>query len=141
MLSKTFAQSRPGGDENGEKNVDKKAAGRADGVALSGGQWQRVALARALLRSEVDLVILDEPSSGLDAEAEAAIHHRLRELRKNRASLLISHRLNTVRDADRILVLEQGRITETGDHKALMSADGTYAKLFRLQAEGYSLEP
>ena len=75
-------------------------------MSLSGGQWQRVALARALLRDGRDLLILDEPSSGLDAEAEHEIHPRLRELRAGRTSLLISHRLGAVRDADRIVVLE-----------------------------------
>ncbi|CAG7608755.1 hypothetical protein [Actinacidiphila bryophytorum] len=77
-----------------------------------------------------------EPSSGPDAEAEAEIHQRLRELRSGRASLLISHRLGTVRDADRIVVLDGGRITESGDHASLLAAGGTYARLFRLQADG-----
>lgn len=109
------------------------------GVLLSGGQWQRVALARALLRTDADLLILDEPSSGLDPVAEREIHLGLREHRRGRSSLLISHRLNTVRDADRILVLEQGRVVEEGTHSALLDLDGKYAHMFRSQADGYQL--
>ncbi|MEV4380148.1 ABC transporter ATP-binding protein [Streptosporangium sp. NPDC049644] len=107
------------------------------GVVLSGGQWQRLALARALLRDDCDMMILDEPSAGLDAQAEHEIHHRLRLLRAGRTSLLISHRLGAVRDADLIVVLEDGRIAERGDHHELYRADGPYARLFRLQADGY----
>ncbi|MEV0135810.1 ABC transporter ATP-binding protein [Dactylosporangium sp. NPDC050688] len=114
---------------------------RPDGVLLSGGQWQRLALARALLRGRRDLLILDEPSSGLDAEAEHRIHRAITAHRAGRTSVLISHRLNTVRDADRILVLAGGRITETGTHDELMAAGGRYAGLFRLQASGYHLDP
>ncbi|QVQ52445.1 ABC transporter ATP-binding protein [Spiractinospora alimapuensis] len=109
----------------------------SEGVYLSGGQGQRVAIARALLRGERDLVILDEPSSGLDAEAEYEVHSRLRHLRRGQASLLISHRLGVVRDADRLLVLEDGAITEEGTHDELMSTQGVYAHLFSLQASGY----
>lgn len=107
------------------------------GVVLSGGQWQRVALARALLRDRTDLLILDEPSAGLDAEAEAELHRLLREHRAGRTGLLISHRLSTVRDADTIVVLSGGRVAEEGPHDALMDAGGLYARLFRLQASGY----
>ncbi|MFI6270856.1 ABC transporter ATP-binding protein [Micromonospora zamorensis] len=107
------------------------------GVVLSGGQWQRVALARGFLRAERDLLILDEPSSGLDAEAEHDLHRRLGELRRGRTSLLISHRLNAVRDADSIVVLADGRVVERGDHRELLAAAGRYARLFGLQARGY----
>jgi ATP-binding cassette subfamily B protein len=111
------------------------------GVLLSGGQWQRVALARALLRDGRDLVILDEPSSGLDAEAESEIHSSLRAHRYGRTSVLISHRLNAVRDADHIIVLADGTVIEQGDHQALVARGGTYARLFSLQARGFADEP
>jgi ATP-binding cassette, subfamily B, bacterial len=107
------------------------------GVVLSGGQWQRLALARALLRDERDLLILDEPSSGLDAEAEYEIHQTLRGYRRGRTSLLISHRLGAIRDADVLVVLDQGWVVEQGTHVELMAAGGVYAMLFSMQAAGY----
>jgi ATP-binding cassette subfamily B protein len=107
------------------------------GILLSGGQWQRLALARSFLRAERDLVILDEPSAGLDADAEHDIHRRLRHLRQGRTTLLISHRLSTIRQADRIIVLSNGEVAEQGTHDELLAADGDYARLFRLQAAGY----
>jgi ATP-binding cassette, subfamily B, bacterial len=107
------------------------------GVLLSGGQWQRLALARAFMRTSRDLVILDEPSSGLDAEAEYEIHSGLHGIRGGRTTVLISHRLNTIRDADQIVVLADGVVSEQGDHRALMAFSGTYARLFSLQAAGY----
>ncbi|GIF43916.1 ABC transporter ATP-binding protein [Actinoplanes xinjiangensis] len=111
------------------------------GVQLSGGQWQRLALARAFMRADRDLLILDEPSAGLDADAEHEVHTRLRELREGSTSVLISHRLSTVRDADTIAVLSGGVVTELGDHDTLLAAGGTYAGLFTLQASGYTASP
>ncbi|MFC9977182.1 ABC transporter ATP-binding protein [Spirillospora sp. NPDC127200] len=108
-----------------------------EGVLLSGGQWQRLALARALLRERPDLMILDEPSSGLDAAAEHAVHRSLARHRAGRTSLLISHRLGTVRDADAIVVLSEGRIVERGDHASLIDSGGEYARLFKIQSNAY----
>jgi ATP-binding cassette subfamily B protein len=108
-----------------------------EGVTLSGGQNQRVALARTLMRGDADLMILDEPSSGLDAEAEHKIHQALRSCRIGKSSLLISHRLNALRDADRILVLDDGAVSESGNHDELIAAGGQYAELFAIQSEGY----
>ncbi|NIK61076.1 ATP-binding cassette domain-containing protein [Kribbella shirazensis] len=110
------------------------------GVVLSGGQWQRLALARAFLRADADLLILDEPSAGLDPEAEAELHARISTLREGSTSVLISHRLGTLRDADLIVVLDNGTVTETGTHTTLLATDGTYAHLFTTQAKGYQTE-
>ncbi|MFB9319927.1 ABC transporter ATP-binding protein [Cryptosporangium minutisporangium] len=107
------------------------------GVVLSGGQWQRLAVARAFMRDGRDLMILDEPSSGLDAEAEYRIHAGLQRHRAGRTSVLISHRLGSIRNADAIVVLDDGAVVEEGTHADLMNAGGTYAHLFTLQATGY----
>ncbi len=109
----------------------------APGIALSGGQWQRVALARSILKPEADLLILDEPSAGLDALAESRIHHTLTSHAAGQTRLLISHRLSALRTADAIAVLAGGRIVEHGSHDALMTTGGEYARLFSLQASGY----
>jgi ATP-binding cassette subfamily B protein len=107
------------------------------GAELSGGQWQKVALARAFMREEADVLILDEPTAALDAEAEHAVFERFRTLTQGRTAILISHRFPTVRMADRILVLEQGHVVEDGTHAALLAAGARYATLFKLQAAGY----
>jgi ATP-binding cassette subfamily B protein len=108
-----------------------------DGRELSGGQWQKIALARAFMRSDADILVLDEPTAAMDAEAEATIFEHFRELAGNRIVILISHRFSTVRMADQIIVIQDGRIVDRGSHETLMAADGHYAHLFSLQAEGY----
>jgi ATP-binding cassette subfamily B protein len=106
------------------------------GYDLSIGQWQRVALARAFFR-DAPLVILDEPTAALDARAESRLFERLGELLEGRSVLLISHRFSSVRSADRIYVLDQGKVVEQGSHDELMAAGGRYAELFTLQARAY----
>ncbi len=106
------------------------------GNDLSGGQWQKMALGRAFMR-EAEVLVLDEPTSALDAEREYEIFQRFRELTAGRIALLISHRFSTVRMADRIAVLEDGRLTELGTHRELLDKAGMYARLFNMQAEGY----
>lgn len=113
------------------------SAGDSVGHRLSTGEWQRLALARALLRDGRDLLILDEPSSGLDAEAEYQIHQTLRTHRAGSTNVLISHRMGAVRDADHIVVIVDGTVAEEGNHDQLMALGGEYARLFSRQAQGY----
>jgi ATP-binding cassette subfamily B protein len=108
-----------------------------DGRELSGGQWQKIALARAFMRSRADILVLDEPTAAMDAEAEATIFEHFRELSGGRIAILISHRFSTVRMADQIIVIQDGRIKERGSHEQLMAQAGHYAHLFSLQAQGY----
>jgi ATP-binding cassette subfamily B protein len=108
-----------------------------DGADLSGGQWQRLAVSRAFYR-DAPLLICDEPTANLDARAEHDVYQRLRELAAGRTVVLITHRLASVRDADRIYVLDHGALVEEGDHDALMAFGGIYASLFSLQASAYS---
>jgi ABC-type multidrug transport system fused ATPase/permease subunit len=110
-----------------------------NGQQLSGGQWQRIAIARAFLR-EADVLVLDEPSSFLDPQAEADVFAKFHELVRDRIGLFISHRYSAVRYSDRILVFEQGRVVEQGDHQELMSQNGRYAKLYNLQMSGVQKE-
>jgi ATP-binding cassette subfamily B protein len=107
------------------------------GQELSGGQWQKIALSRAFMRSEADILVLDEPTAAMDAAAEANIFEHFRKLTQNRIAILISHRFSTVRMASQIVVIENGRIIERGSHEDLMELDGHYARLFSLQAAGY----
>jgi ATP-binding cassette, subfamily B, bacterial len=115
------------------------ATGYRRGVDLSGGQWQRIALARALysVGRGAQLLILDEPTSQLDIRAEAAFYERFLELTTNVTTIVVSHRFSTVRRAERIAVLDGGRITELGSHDELLDLDGNYAAMFRAQAAGF----
>jgi ATP-binding cassette subfamily B protein len=107
------------------------------GKELSTGQWQKIALSRAFMRSNAEVLVLDEPTSAMDAGAEAELFEYFRAHTAGRIAVLISHRFSTVRQADRIAVLEEGQIIESGTHEKLMNLNGVYAKLFLLQAEGY----
>jgi ATP-binding cassette, subfamily B, bacterial len=107
------------------------------GQELSGGQWQKIALSRAFMRSNADILILDEPTAAMDAEAEMKIFNHFHSLTHDRMVVLISHRFSTVRMADKIIVMADGKIIEQGSHKELVEANGRYAHLFALQAAGY----
>jgi ATP-binding cassette subfamily B protein len=108
-----------------------------DGRELSGGQWQKIALSRAFMRTRADILVLDEPTAAMDAQAEAEVFEHFRQLARDRITILISHRFSTVRMADQIVVVNHGRIVERGTHEELMQLNGRYAHLFTLQARGY----
>lgn len=108
-----------------------------EGRELSGGQWQKIALSRAFMRTRADILVLDEPTAAMDAQAEAEVFEHFRQLARERITILISHRFSTVRMADQIAVLDRGRVIEHGSHDELMAANGRYAHLFTLQARGY----
>jgi len=107
------------------------------GHEISAGQWQKLAVARAFMREQAEVLILDEPTASIDAEAEHELFERFRQLAADRTAIVISHRFSTVRIADRIAVLHGGRLVELGSHRELLARDGRYAHLFRLQAQGY----
>ncbi len=107
------------------------------GRELSGGQWQKIALSRAFMRSEADILVLDEPTAAMDATSEAEVFEHFRTSSTDKMTILISHRFSTVRAARQIIVMHEGKIVERGNHERLMQEDGRYAQLFRLQARGY----
>lgn len=119
------------------KGIDQVVGKMFDGgIDLSGGQWQKLALARAFFR-DAPILILDEPTSAIDAKAEYEIFQNVQSLQKDKTVLIISHRFSTVRHADRILVLSDGKIIEAGNHSELIKLKGLYAELFEIQAQGY----
>jgi ABC-type multidrug transport system fused ATPase/permease subunit len=107
-----------------------------NGIEPSGGQWQRIAISRAFYR-QANILILDEPTSAIDAKAEYEIFNNIFNHYKNKSALIVSHRFSTVRRADRIVVLDQGKIVEQGSHQMLMKKSGLYHDLFTKQAAGY----
>ena len=107
------------------------------GRELSGGQWQKIALSRAFMRTDADILVLDEPTAAMDAASEAAIFEHFRSQSHNKMTILISHRFSTVRAADQIIVVHNGEIVEHGNHESLLASNGQYASLFRMQAKGY----
>jgi ATP-binding cassette subfamily B protein len=113
------------------------------GTDLSGGQWQRLALARALfaVESGARVLVLDEPTAALDVRAEADVYDRFLDITTGLTSIVISHRFSTVRRADRIVVIDGGRVIEDGDHASLLVAGGRYARMFELQAARYRADP
>jgi len=107
------------------------------GRELSGGQWQKIALSRAFMRSDADILVLDEPTAAMDAASEAAVFDHFRSQSDDKMTILISHRFSTVRAADQIVVIHNGEILERGTHESLLAENGQYAHLFNLQAKGY----
>lgn len=129
LANEVIAELKKGYDQQLGKRFYK-------GQELSGGQWQKVALARAYMK-DAEVMILDEPTSALDAKAESDVFKRFIGLTQGKTSIIISHRFSTVRQADRILVLDEGKVFELGTHEQLMANQGLYSDLFQLQAEGY----
>lgn len=129
-LANGVIERLPGGYE---QQIGKRFRG---GVELSGGEWQKVAIARAYMR-DARLLILDEPTAALDARSEYGVFQRFKELSHGKTAVLISHRFSSVRMADRILVLAEGKAEAMGTHEELLADGGRYAELFELQAEGY----
>lgn len=107
------------------------------GRELSGGEWQKIALSRVFMRSDADILVLDEPTAAMDSASEAAIFDHFRSESHNKMTILISHRFSTVRIADQIIVIHKGEILEQGNHESLLAMNGQYAHLFKLQAKGY----
>lgn len=119
-----------------EHGYDTRLGREFGGTDLSGGEWQKLALSRAFMR-DACLIILDEPTAALDVQAEAELYQRFRTLLQGRSGLLISHRFSTVRMADRIVVLDRGRIVEEGTHESLLASEGLYAEMFQMQAAAF----
>ena len=107
------------------------------GQELSSGQWQKIALSRAFMRDQADILVLDEPTASMDAQAEATIFEHFSQHAAKKIAILISHRFSTVRMADQIAVMDRGKIIEQGSHQQLLERNGQYAHLFKLQAKGY----
>ena len=123
--------------KNGLNQILSKDIDSQNATNLSGGQWQRLGVARAFFRSP-NILILDEPTSSVDAKSEYEIFRNILKKQENKTTLIISHRFSTVRKAERIIVLDAGKIVEQGTHDELLKQNGIYKEMFELQAEGYS---
>jgi ATP-binding cassette subfamily B protein len=130
--------------ENGEldpatypKGYDTMLGREFDGVDLSGGQWQRVAIARGLYRAH-NIVVLDEPTAAIDPIEESKIYEKFIEISQNKTAIIVTHRLGSTKIADRVIVMEKGKITDIGNHEELLAKGGAYATMFHAQAEWYS---
>ena len=122
---------------NGLNQVMSKDFDAQNATDLSGGQWQRLSIARAFFR-QPNVLILDEPTSAVDAKSEYVIFKNILEKQKGKTTLIISHRFSTVRKAEKIIVLDHGKIVESGTHDDLIAKNGLYKEMFELQAEGYN---
>jgi ATP-binding cassette subfamily B protein len=135
-----MAAGQSGADSVAEElseGYDSQLGKEFDGTELSQGQWQKIAVARAYLR-DAELLVLDEPTAALDPKAEVEVYRQFRDVSRGRTVLLISHRLGAAKLADRIIVLDDGRISEQGYHSELMAQAGYYARVFGLQAQWYA---
>lgn len=135
-LKKADIEKLPKDFEHGYGQYLSKSIYKDNGTDLSGGQWQRLALTRSFFRS-ANILILDEPTAAVDAKAEYEIFQQIGRQQKDKTTIIISHRFSTVRKAKKILVIENGKIIESGSHKQLMDSGGSYKNMFELQAEGY----
>lgn len=139
LLQEVLAQSGVNAISKNLINGDEQVVGREiGGLDLSVGQWQHIALARALFKSQADLLVMDEPSAAMDAEAEERLLRLIEDVARDRTCLIVSHRLSTVQVATRIVVLDNGRIVEQGKHEELTRANGIYADLFNVQSARYA---
>ena len=119
------------------EGLDTLLAREFDGVDVSGGQWQRIAIARGLYRTS-DFIVLDEPTAAIDPLEESNIYRRFAEISRGKTALIVTHRLGSARIADRIVVMDEGRIVESGTHEELLRKDGKYTQMWQAQAQYYT---